>query len=143
MRTEHQSRGRPAPRRTRAFTLLEVLAALMLMAIVVPVAMQGMSIASRAGSLGQRKAAAMRVADRMLNEMVISSQGLPMGSNGSVAEGDTTYQWTLESQTWTEDAMLQMTVRVNFVVQGETYNVAATTLVDPGASGETEIAPID
>ena len=42
------------PTKRRGFTLLEVLAALMLMAIVVPVAMQGMSIATRAGVLGQR-----------------------------------------------------------------------------------------
>ena len=55
-------RTEPTRRSRRAFTLIEVLAALLLMAIVIPVAMQGMSIASRAGLLGQRKAAAMRVA---------------------------------------------------------------------------------
>ena len=135
-RIDVESRGR-----TGAFTLLEVLAALMLMAIVVPVAMQGMGIASRAGVLGQRKAAAMRVADRLLNEFVIGGQVMQTSANGTLAEGDNTFTWALESQTWTEDAMLQLTVRVNFTVQGNEYNVAASTLVDPGASNEPTEAP--
>jgi prepilin-type N-terminal cleavage/methylation domain-containing protein len=136
--------SRPSPaRRARAFTLLEVLAALMLMAIVVPVAMQGMGLASRAGVLGQRKAAAMRVADRVLNETVVSSQGVQMASSGTTSEGDASFGWTLESQTWTEDALLQLTVRVSFEVQGERYTVAATTLVDPGANAGEAGEPID
>ena len=122
--------------RRSAFTLIEVLAALMLMAIVVPVAMQGMGVASRAGVLGQRKAAAMRVADRLLNEFVIGGQTMVSSSNGTLAEGDNTFEWALESQTWTEDAMLQLTVRVTFSVQGNNYSVAASTLVDPVASDE-------
>lgn len=121
--------------RRGGFTLIEVLAALMLMAIVVPVAMQGMGVATRAGALGQRKAAAMRVADRLLNEMVIAGQAAQAGS-GTLAEGGATYAWTLESQTWSEDAMLELTVRVSFTLQGNTYSVAASTLVDPGASSD-------
>jgi type II secretion system protein I len=130
----------PAKRR-RAFTLLEVLAALMLMAIVVPVAMQGMSIASRAGVLGQRKAAAMRVADRLLNEFVIGGQTMQSSANGTLAEGDGTFEWALESQNWTEDSMLQLTVRVTFSVQGNSYSVSASTLVDPIASNEPAEPP--
>src|SRR5687767_10639712 len=103
--------------RRAAFTLLEVLAALMLMAIVVPVAMQGMGVANRAAVLGQRKAAAMRVADRLLNETVISGQATQTSSNGTTAEGDLTFGWSMESRTWSEDAMLQLTVRVTFTVQ--------------------------
>jgi len=131
------------PTKRRGFTLLEVLAALMLMAIIVPVAMQGMSVATRAGLLGQRKAAAMRVADRVLNELIVTGEATRASSSGSASEGDASYAWTMESQTWTEDAMLQLTVRVTFNVQGNSYVVAATTLVDPGASAEEPVEPID
>lgn len=122
--------------RAKAFTLIEVLAALMLMAIVIPVAMQGMGIASRAGVMGQRKAAAMRVADRLLNEYVIAGQASQMGTSGTVAEGAGTYDWSLETQTWPEDAMLQLTMRVTFTVQGESFSVTASTLIDPVASND-------
>ena len=52
-------------RRRAAFTLAEVLAALLFMAIVIPVALEGLRIASLAGQVGERKAAAARVAERV------------------------------------------------------------------------------
>lgn len=123
----------------RGFTLIEVLAALLLMAIVIPVAMQATGIASRAGMMGQRKAAAMRIADRMLNELVVTGEAKQStSSSGTVAEGDASYSWTLQSTSWTEDAMTQLTVSVSFSVQGGTHTVSASTLIDPGEVPATE-----
>lgn len=117
-----------------AFTLVEVLAALLLMAILVPVTMEGVSVASRAGTLGQRKAVAMRVAERMLNEMIVTGQVTSSAATGSIVDGDTTYPWTMKSAPWTEDAMTEITVQVSFDVQGNTYNVSASTLFDTTAT---------
>ena len=115
----------------RAFTLIEVLAALLLMAIVIPVAMQGMSISSRAGLLGQRKAAAMRVAERMINELIVTGEMNQTSSSGTVVDGDTSYPWTMQSEPWGEDPMTQLTVKVVFSIQGNSYDVSASTLFDP------------
>jgi len=117
----------------RGFTLVEVLAALLLMAIVIPVAMQGMSMASRAGILGQRKAAAMLVAERVLNELVLTGQMNQSTASGTVVDGDTTYPWTMASQPWPEDTMTEVTVHVSFTMQGNTYDVSTSTLFDPTA----------
>ncbi len=126
-------------RPARGFTLIEVLAALLLMAIVIPVAMQATSIASRAGMMGQRKAAAMRIADRMLNELIVTGEAKQSASSsGTVAEGDASYSWTLQSTNWTEDSMTQLTVSVSFSVQGATHTVSASTLIDPGEVPATE-----
>ncbi len=114
-----------------AFTLVEVLAALLMMAIIIPVAMEGMSVASRAGVLGQRKAAAMRVAERILNETIVQGDTQQASSSGTIADGDTNYPWSMRTETWAEDSMLQMTVTVTFTVQGNNYEVSATTLVAP------------
>src|SRR5882762_4963509 len=57
----------PHHRRCAGFTLAEVLAALLFMAIVIPVAVQGLHIASRAGSVSERKAVGARIAERKLN----------------------------------------------------------------------------
>lgn len=119
--------------RPRAFTLAEVLAALLFMAILIPVAMQGVSVASRAGILGQRKAAAMRIAERVLDEQIATGQVAQATPYGSIVEGDTTYPWTMTTESWTEDAMSVLTVRVSFEVQGTTFDVAASTLYDPAA----------
>jgi len=121
----------------RGFTLVEVLAALLLMAIIIPVAMDGMSVASRAGILGQRKAAAMRVAELVLNELIVEGNTQQASSSGNTAAGDTHYPWTMRSETWAEDAMMQMTVTVTFLVQGNPYEVSATTLLAPPSTTTT------
>jgi prepilin-type N-terminal cleavage/methylation domain-containing protein len=118
----------------RAFTLAEVLAALLLMAILIPVTMHGVSVASRAGILGLRKATAMRIAERVLEEQIVSGQIATATPYGSIVEGDITYPWSMKSDPWPEDTTISMnvvTVRVEFNVQGSTFDVAVSTLYDP------------
>lgn len=139
MRTDFFRFNSRGGRRTRrlaisAFTLVEILAALLMMAIIIPVAMEGMTTASRVGIMGQRKAAAMRVAERLLNETVIENQTAQAASGGNIVDGDTSYAWTMRSEGWSVDAMTQLTVTVTFIVQGRSYDVSATTLLAPPAS---------
>ena len=74
------------------FTLVEVLAALAFMAIVIPVAVDGLRVANQAGQVGQRKAVAARIAERVLNEMVITGQFRSPTQGGTVQEGVQAYQ---------------------------------------------------
>ena len=120
-----------------AFTLAEVLAALLFMTILIPVAMHGVSVASRAGSLGQRKAAAMRIAERVLDEQLVSGQIATAIPYGNIVDGDTTYPWTMTSEPWSEDTMTVLTVRVSFDLQGTTFDIAASTLYDATATTTT------
>src|ERR1051325_2433688 len=69
-------------RNARGFTLAEVLAALAFMAIVIPVAVQGLRVASLAGQVGQRKAVAGRIAERVLNELSVTGQLQGSGTSG-------------------------------------------------------------
>ena len=120
-------------RRHAAFTLAEVLAALLFMAIVIPVALEGLRIASLAGQVGERKAAAGRVAERVLNELLITGTGPGGGESGSLFEGQHEFQWAVESVAWLEDSALQeTTVKVVYFVQGREYEVTLTTLKEAG-----------
>ncbi len=112
-----------------AFTLIEVLAALMFMAIVIPVVMEGLHVASLAGEVSQRKAVAIRVAERVLNEMKVTGQLENTGQTGLVQEGAVQYRWTLRTEIWPEDTMRQSTVDVVFKVRGRDYDVHLTTLI--------------
>ena len=120
----------------RGFTLLELLLALALsalvfMAIVIPVALQGLRVASRAGSVAERKAVAARLAERKLNELVLTGQWQSSAARGTLQEGWQTYDWELESTSWAEDGVMRvLTVKVTVPVQGEKYDVRITTLVD-------------
>ena len=118
-------------RRQAGFTLAEVLAALLFMAIVIPVAMQGLQIASRAGSVSERKAVGARLAERKLNELLVTGQWQSAAQKGTVSEGSQTYTWQLQSEPWSEDgAMRQLTMHVSVPVQGRDYDVHLSTLVD-------------
>jgi type II secretory pathway pseudopilin PulG len=119
-----------ASRGRAAFTLVEVLAALLFMAIVIPAAVEGLRVANLAGQVGQRKAVAARIAERMLNELMVSGQLRSTTQKGVVQEGTQQFQWDVRSEPWTQDAMRLVTVQVTFPVQGRDYDVRLSTLVD-------------
>ncbi len=132
LRTSHGRDARRSQagrlRHCAAFTLAEVLAALAFMAIVIPVAIEGMRTANLAGQVGLRKAVAGRVADRVLNEWLVGqSQGA--AQNGTVQEGGMSYQWSIRVQTWNQDSMRVATATVDYKVQGNSYDVQLSTLL--------------
>jgi len=122
----------PAAKRARAgFTLAEVLAAMLFMAIVIPVAVEGLRIASRAGSLSERKALGARLAESKLNELIVTGQWQSAAQNGTIQEGLQSYSWQLQSESWSEDGVMRLvTVHVTVPVQGQDYDVHVSTLVD-------------
>ena len=120
----------PSPRsgRSAGFTLAEVLAALMFMAIVIPVAVQGLRIASRAGEVAQRKDQAARVAERVLNEHIVTTNWNQSVQSGTLLEGGLQYRWTLRNELWSQDAMQSLSVEVVYAVQNQDYSVRLSTL---------------
>lgn len=121
----------PRRRGQAGFTLAEVLAALLFMAIVIPVAIEGLQIASRAGVLSERKGIAVRLADSKLNELVATGQWQSASQRGTIEEGWQTYQWQMSSDPWSEDStMRELKVTVTVSVQGRDYPVSVSTLVD-------------
>ena len=119
-----------APRQTSAFTLAEVLAALVFMAIVIPVAVQGLRIASLAGQVGERKTAAARLATRVINEILVTGQWKESGPGGTLLDGPYEYRWRATSETWTENALRLISVQVQFDIQGQPYDITLSTLAD-------------
>jgi hypothetical protein len=116
------------------FTLAEVLAALVFMAIVIPVALGGLSIASRAGEVAAHKSDAAIIAERILNENVITTNWNRAVQNGVVRQGIRDYRWTMRSEPWNEDptrdVIRLLSVEVTFSAQGHDYAVRLSTLVD-------------
>ncbi len=106
---------------TAAFTLAEVLAALLFMAIVIPVALEGMHIASRAGTVAQRKGEAARVAQRLLAENLITTNWNQSVQGGTLTEGQRQFAWTMRNDPWNQDpsqnVMRQLTVEVKFTAR--------------------------
>jgi len=112
------------------FTLAEVLAALAFMAIVIPVAMQGLSVANTAGQVGLRKVAAARIAERVLNEWIVMGQMQSGNQRGTVQEGVHEFRWTIRTELWNQDTMRLATAQVIYTVQGREFEVHLSTLID-------------
>lgn len=143
------------------FTLAEVLAALAFMAIVIPVAVRGLQIANRAGVVAQRKAIAARIGERVLNEIVVSQQWNNANRSGTTAAGPYQFHWTLHSQAWNQISANQtvttilgvnqsvvtpgniheLSVDVDFPVQGQNYSVHLSTLIDTTQQATGTIMP--
>jgi len=114
-----------------AFTLAEVLAAMLFLAIVIPAVVEALHVASLAGEVAARKGTASRIADRILNESIVATNWNTGSQNGTTAEGAEEFHWTLNSQNWPVDTTASMhllTAEVTFSAQGHDYLVRLSTL---------------
>lgn len=114
---------------TSGFTLAEVLAALLFMAIVIPVAVQGLRIASLAGEVAERKGAAARIAERILNENIVTTNWNTSVQTGTIEEMGRQFRWTLRNEPWNQDTMQLLSVEVAFAAQDKDCSVRMSTLV--------------
>jgi type II secretory pathway pseudopilin PulG len=117
-------------RRKAAFTLAEVMVALLFLAIVIPVAVKAISTASLAGEVASRKGAAARIADRVLNESLVLTNWNGGVQSGTVSEGVLDFHWTLTSRAWPQDAMQLLTAEVTYQAQGKDFSVKLSTLAN-------------
>lgn len=119
------------------FTLAEVLAALVFMAIVIPAAVQGLRIANLAGQVSERKAVAARIGDQVLNDLLVSGNWQQSHHRGTARDRVHEYSWFVEEENWEWGELQLLTVEVAFEVQGREYAVRLCTLADPSAGLST------
>jgi len=107
------------------------MAAMLFLAVVIPVAVDVLHVSSLAGEVAARKSEAARVADRILNESIVMTNWGNGLQSGTVTEGTLDFQWKLTSQNWPQDPLAQMewlTAEVTFSAQGKNYSVKLSTL---------------
>jgi prepilin-type N-terminal cleavage/methylation domain-containing protein len=112
----------------RAFTLVEVLAAIMLMAIVLPVALQGVSLALAAGSHARYVSEAASLAEAKLNELVMVEPEGVTETSGDFGADWPSYRW--EAQTVARDfSTIEVQVSVLWIERGEERAFSVSTLM--------------
>ena len=126
----------PARNKHAAFTLAEVLAALLFLAIVIPTAVEALHVASLAGEVAARKSEAARVADRVLSESLVTTNWTGGMQSGTVTEGVMDFRWKLTSQNWPQDSMQLLTAEVTYSAQGKDYSVQLSTLANSQTAGQ-------
>jgi Tfp pilus assembly protein PilV len=127
--------------RAGGFTFVEVLAAMLFLALVVPVIVSALAISNRTSLLAERGAIAAEMAENKLNEMLIGNlwQSAP-STRGDFGADLTGYRWEISTADWTGDTTNRLTelgADVYYTVQGREYKVHLSTLVDPTATAAT------
>jgi prepilin-type N-terminal cleavage/methylation domain-containing protein len=122
----------------RGFTLIEVLATLVLLGIVVPVAMRGVSIALAAATTARRTAEAATLADAKLNELIADGSWQTSGTTGNFAPDHPEYTWTCENVS-RDYGTNEVVLHVKWMQRGAEKVVSISTLVYQSAydSGST------
>jgi prepilin-type N-terminal cleavage/methylation domain-containing protein len=120
-------RPKAARRRRSGFTLVEVLASLVIMGIVLPFAMRGASLAMHAGSVARHQAEAATLGEAKLTEMV------SMGSWADTGQGDfgndfPQYRWSMEN-IQRDIGVTELNLSVIWQERGEDRSIKLSTYV--------------
>lgn len=129
-----------SPPRPRGFTLIEVLATLVIIAIILPAAMKGISVATNAASDSRRRVEAAALAESRLSEFVASLEWQVGGGAGDFGEDWPEYRWQADVLDWSEPNVKEIDFRVIWTGRsGVEESMLLTTLVyvSPTADAST------
>lgn len=129
MKSKPTPRSRPGVSSVGGFTLAESLASLAFLAIVIPVAVEGVRTANAVGQVAERKVLAARVADRVLNDL-IATRTWNNASRGVTDEGRYQFEWRSESLPWERLTLREVSLVVTYQVQGREYSTRVSTILD-------------
>ncbi len=121
--------------RSTGFTLIEVLAAMVLMAIALPVTMQALSTSLWAASSARHMTEAAGLAQAKLNELISTGEWDSTGGGDFGAEHPG-YRWQT-SNAARDYGLTEVTLQITWVERGQDRQLAVATLVDPNLTSAT------
>jgi len=113
----------------KAFTLIEILAAMVFIAILLPVIFEGVTLASRASAHSEREAIALELAQNKMAELVLDDAWTSADPSGDFGDDWPGYRWEWTQESWDADTMTVLAVETFFNVQGKEQSVTLSTLV--------------
>lgn len=115
--------------RRPAFTLVEILATLALVAIVLPSVMMGISLALAAADQARHQDEAASLAHTRLSELVATGETQQASLAGDFGDDWPGYRWIAEVADWEDTRLRQLAVTVFWTNRGRERSVTLTTLV--------------
>lgn len=129
-RTSRYAIGGSTSRR-RGFTLVEVLATLMLMTIALPVILQTISLATSAASLSKRRVEASLLCQSKMDELVATGQWQNGQLSGDFQPDWPDYTWTAQVEDF-DGVSQELDVSINWLGRGNIQDsLTISTLIYP------------
>lgn len=125
--TGHRSAGR-APRGRGAFTLVEVLASLVLVGVILPAAMAGVSLAMGMEETARGRTEAAVLAGSKLAELTATGAWQTAETEGDFGEHRPAYSWRLQVEEWEEPGLSRVVVTVERTAARGALSVTVSTL---------------
>jgi type II secretory pathway pseudopilin PulG len=117
--------------RRAPFTFIEVLTAVVVVALIVPVAVQGINFARRLSGDDERLELAARLADEKLSELVVTGDWQD-GEEEGTFEDEPDYQWSVTTDDFSSEEIVSLTVvrvTVSFTDAVRPTSASLSTLV--------------
>jgi prepilin-type N-terminal cleavage/methylation domain-containing protein len=131
----HQPNARYQRRNRRGFTLIEVLATLLVMAIALPAIMECINISNRVASIAKKKTEAAGLAHAQLSQILADQTWQQGGSSGNFSEMGKEYEnysWSLNVQPWTLDdtelSLEELDLTVTWIDHGHESSVVLSSM---------------
>lgn len=113
----------------RGFTLVEVLAAILILSIVVPSLIKAYTVCGSIASLSRQRAEALGIAQSSLDELVATREWMNGTPSGEEKPGPTTYQWETSLTSWEEANTQLLTITVSWLNAGQRQEMKLETVV--------------
>jgi general secretion pathway protein I len=113
------------------FTFIELLATMVFLGIIMPVAMRSIGLCTRLGGQSRRQIEAASLARTKLTEMTSSSDWSTGEESGDFGTDWPGYRWTAAVSSWSDSVVSQLDVTVTWQSQGRERSVTLSTLVYP------------
>ncbi len=115
-RVRGDRQSRIAKTNRHAFTLIEVLAAMMLMAIVLPPVMQGVAMATRNASEARHRTEAAGLAEEKLSEILATNLWQGGTLSGDFGTDWPAYHWQAAVNGWAADTTTQSIQQIDLTI---------------------------
>jgi len=119
-------------RRREGFTLVEVLASIVLVAIILPAAMKGISIATGLAGQAAHRMEAATLAESKLAEFVATEAWRDGDASGDFGDDWPQYTWSAELNDWEDGSATQVDLTVEWQSRGRDRSLTLSTLAYTG-----------
>lgn len=115
-------------RRHGGFTFAELLATVVLIGIIMPVAMRTIALCTSLAGMSRKETEAASLARTQLTELVTSGDWQSGGRAGDFGTDWPGYRWTAEVANWTDTVVSQIDLTVHWQSRGRDRSVTLSTL---------------